>query len=175
MSAKKIDMIGKRFGRLTVIQFAESDKDGQAKWQCVCDCGKETVVRGYHLRSGRVQSCGCLLRETVSRRMKEHHTGGNFKHNGSNTRLYQTWANMKTRCLNPKNRAFKWYGAVGITICPDWLNFENFQKWALQSGYQDNLTIERINPSGNYEPSNCKWIPKSEQRNNQRRSKQWKQ
>jgi hypothetical protein len=80
---------------------------------------------------------------------------------------------MKTRCLNPNNRAFKWYGAIGVTICPEWLDFENFKEWALASGYQENLTIERVNPFKNYCPDNCAWIPINAQRKNQRRSKQW--
>lgn len=171
--AKKIEMIGKKFGRLTVIQLSKIGIDRESHWECVCECGEKTIVRGYHLRSGRVKSCGCLMRE-VARMPRGYSTRGNTKHGGSNTRLYEIWSNMKTRCFNPKNRAFKWYGAIGITICADWLKFENFQKWAMQSGYKDNLTIERINPCGDYEPSNCTWIPKSEQRKNQRRSKQWR-
>ena len=167
------DLTGQRFGRLTVTKRSGSDKWGAACWECLCDCGNTTTVRGYHLRKQAVSSCGCLLRERASTRMKEHHTGGNFKHRGTHTRLYQIWANMKTRCFNTKNRAYKWYGAVGVTVCAEWLNFEEFQKWALQSGYKNNLTIERKNPFGNYEPSNCEWVPKSEQRRNQRRSKQW--
>ena len=80
---------------------------------------------------------------------------------------------MKTRCLNKNNRAYKWYGAIGVTICNDWMSFENFFQWAKNNGYQEHLTIERKNPFGNYEPSNCTWIPKSEQRKNQRRAKEW--
>lgn len=168
-----IDLTGRRFSRLTVIKCNGRDNLGSLLWECQCDCGKLTVIRGYHLRKKAIRSCGCLKRELTSTRMKAHHTGGHYTHHGSNTRLYQIWTNMKTRCLNPNNRAFKWYGAVGITICAEWLDFKNFQEWALQSGYQDNLTIERRNPFGNYEPSNCAWIPKKEQRKNQRRSKQW--
>lgn len=173
MKSQHIDLTGQRFGRLTVIKRSGQDKWGAATWECQCDCGNSAIARGYHLRKQAISSCGCLMREQTSARMKAHHTGGNFKHYGTHTRLYQIWANMKTRCFNAKNRAYKWYGAVGITICTEWLKFEGFQKWALQSGYQDNLTIERINPFENYEPANCKWIPKSEQRSNQRRSKQW--
>ena len=167
------DLTGLRFGRLTVIKRRGCDRWGAATWECQCECGTLTIVRGYHLRKNKITSCGCFMRERVSARMKTHRTGGHYTHHSSNTRLYQIWTNMKTRCLNPNNRAFKWYGAVGISICVEWLDFKNFQEWALQSGYQDNLTIERRNPFGNYEPSNCTWIPKKEQRSNQRRSKQW--
>lgn len=171
--SKAIDLAGQRFGRLFVIKMAGRDKHRAVTWECLCECGNKVVVRGYHLREKKIRSCGCLQKELISARMKEHHTGGNYKHNGTRTRLYGIWTNMKTRCLNSKNRAYKWYGAVGVTVCEEWLNFGNFQQWAYQSGYQDDLTIDRINPFGNYEPTNCQWIPRSEQRSNQRRSKQW--
>lgn len=168
-----IDLTGQRFGRLSVVRLAGTDKRGESRWECVCDCGNKSIVLSSHLRSGRTQSCGCYMKEATAARMRVTRTRGNTKHGGSKTRLFSIWMNMKTRCLNKNNRAYKWYGAVGITICHEWLKFENFQLWALSSGYKDNLTIERINPFGNYEPSNCTWIPKSEQRKNQRRSKQW--
>lgn len=168
--ASTIDMSGQRFGRLRVMSREKSDGRGEARWRCICDCGSETVVLGSHLRSGRILSCGCYAREKSSQRMKEHYTGGNVRHMGRHTRLYQTWGNVKTRCLNAKNRAYKWYGAIGVTICAEWLKFEGFRDWALSNGYTDDLTIDRIDPFGNYEPSNCRWIPKNEQRANQRRA-----
>lgn len=168
--AELIDMIGKRFGRLTVLSRALNDHRGEARWNCLCDCGNRTVVLGSHLRKGNTVSCGCYARELTSARTKGNPIRGNTRHGGSKTRLYGIWTNMKTRCLNQKNRAYKWYGAVGVTICEGWMQFEKFKEWAVSSGYCDDLTIERINPFGNYEPSNCKWIPKSEQRKNQRRS-----
>lgn len=173
MKAERIDMVGQKYGRLTVVEFAGISNNGEATWKCLCDCGNAAVVRGYHLRKGRIQSCGCLAKEQLIKRTKAHPTKGNLKHGYTDTRLYRIWGNMKTRCFNQRNRAYKWYGALGVTVCPDWLNFENFSRWALASGYQDNLTIERKNPYGNYEPSNCTWIPISEQRRNQRRSKRW--
>lgn len=159
-----------KFGRLTVISRAGSDKRGEAMWDCICECGQKTTVLGSHLRKGRVVSCGCYSKELTSARMRGRATSGNTSHGGSKTRLYTTWANMKTRCLNPKNRAFQWYGKLGVTICEEWLGFENFKAWAISSGYTDELTIDRIDPSGNYEPKNCRWIPISAQRKNQRRS-----
>lgn len=168
-----IDLTGQRFGRLVADVRSDNDKRGEARWECVCDCGKRTIVLSSHLRSGRIQSCGCYMREASAARMRATRTKGNSRHGFTGTRLYYIWVNMKTRCLNPNNRAFKWYGAVGITICPEWLNFENFKDWALASGYQENLTIERVNPFKNYCPENCTWIPINEQRKNQRRSKQW--
>ena len=174
MSKKQyIDLTGQKFGRLTAVCFAGVDNEGKAIWNCECECGNKKTVRSYHLRSGRVRSCGCLKKEILTERLKHHPTKGNLKHGGNHTRLYRIWTNMKTRCFNPKNRAYKWYGATGITVCPEWLSFENFQNWAIKSGYKDDLTIERKNPFNDYEPSNCTWIPISEQRKNQRRSEQW--
>lgn len=168
-----IDLTGQKFGRLSVVSRAASDKRGEARWNCVCECGNTSAVLGSHLRSGRTQSCGCLAKEVLKERIKTMPRRGHFTHNGSKTRLYSIWINMKTRCFNKKNRAYKWYGAVGVTVCPEWLAFDNFRQWAFQSGYKEDLTIERKNPFGNYDPDNCTWIPKSEQRGNQRRSKQW--
>ena len=167
-------MAGQKFGRLSVIEYAGKDNRGESRWRCICDCGSESVVLGNHLRSGRVVSCGCFAKEATAKRMKGKVMRGNLRHGGTHTRLYSVWVNMKTRCLNPKNRAYKWYGAVGVTICPEWMDFDMFRQWALSAGYQDHLTIDRINPYGNYDPANCRWIPMSEQRGNQRRSAIWK-
>lgn len=173
MMQQRIDLVGQRFGRLTVTGYAGTDKRGEAVWDCICDCGSKSAVRGSHLRKGAVQSCGCYAKEATAERMRVTRTKGNTRHGCTDTRLYSTWTNMKTRCLNPNNRTYKWYGAVGVTICQEWMQFENFKEWALSSGYQEDLTIERVNPFGNYCPENCKWIPLVEQRRNQRRSKQW--
>ena len=163
-----IDLTGQRFGRLVADVRSDNDKRGECRWECVCDCGKRTVVLSSHLRKGRIKSCGCLAKELSRERLMSIPNRGHFTHNGSNTRLYETWVNMKTRCLNPNNRAYKWYGAVGVTICQEWMQFENFQQWALSSGYTDDLTIDRIDPSGNYCPNNCRWITISEQQNNRK-------
>lgn len=169
------DLSGQRFGRLIAIEFYGSDERGEAKWRCECDCGNTIIVAGSRLRNGATKSCGCYRRELTAKRSSSIKTKGNTKHGLSNSRLYSVWTNMKTRCLNPRNRAYKWYGAVGITICSEWLSFEAFRNWALESGYEDNLTLERKNPFLGYCPPNCEWIPLNEQRRNQRRSKQWHQ
>lgn len=165
-----IQLAGQKFGRLIVLAQCPSDSRGEARWECICECGNRTVVLGSHLRNGRIRSCGCLAKELAAKRCRESPTRGNTKHGGCHTRLYETWVNMKTRCLNSRTKAFKWYGALGVSICPEWMDFDGFRRWAVSSGYNDDLTIDRINPFGNYEPSNCRWVPKSEQRANQRRS-----
>ena len=159
------DLTNRRFGRLTVIQYVGKDSNGHSLWKCVCACGDSVIVRGCSLKSGATKSCGCLRKESTAERASTHH--------GKGTRLYNLWINMRSRCENPNNKAFRLYGAVGVAICPEWMQFENFRDWALQSGYQDGLTIERKNPFCNYEPSNCTWIPLSEQRKNRWRSTQW--
>lgn len=157
-----IDITGQKFGRLRVVGFAQKTKDRQFMWKCVCDCGNEVEVRGYSLRSGNTQSCGCLQKET---NLKLRQTHGMAK-----TRIYNIWSSMRGRCNNPLNNCYKYYGGRGIKVCEEWQEFEPFYRWALANGYADNLTIDRINVNGNYEPSNCRWVTKKEQALNTRRN-----
>jgi hypothetical protein len=161
----KIPMIGKRFGRLTVIADAGNTKTGMKMWECKCDCGNITVVRGTHLREGSIKSCGCIRREETSRRFATHRK--------KNTRIYRTWRNMKTRCYNPKCKYFKDYGGRGIAICEEWMNsFESFFAYVSQLPHfgEEGRSIDRINNNGNYEPGNVRWATAKEQRANQRKA-----
>lgn len=156
--AKKIDLTGQKFGRLTVIEKV-GVRNRKAIWKCRCDCGEYREVPTCHLRSGHTQSCGCYHAE-ISKTV-------NTTHGGRKERLYGIWAGIKNRCLNPNEPAYIHYGGRGIVICKEWLNsYDTFKKWALSHGYEENLTIERINVNGNYEPSNCKWITKAAQNYN---------
>ena len=160
--SKVIDLTGQRFGRLVVLGFDKKSNDRQYMWLCRCDCGDVVSVRGYSLRSGNTQSCGCLQKET---NIKLRQTHGMTK-----TRVYNIWKSMRQRCSIPSTSGYKYYGGRGIKVCNEWQDFEPFYKWAISNGYADNLTIDRIDVNGNYEPSNCRWITLKEQQMNTRRN-----
>lgn len=154
-----VDLSGRRFGRLAVISLHSkgSRQLGHPRYRCVCDCGNECIVQANNLTSGNTQSCGCYHAENLN---------GMFKPNKN--RLYNSWRAMKARCLNPNNNRYYLYGGRGITICDEWLSFKSFKEWALSNGYADDLTIDRIDPDGNYTPDNCRWIHPDKQSRNRR-------
>jgi hypothetical protein len=154
------DIAGQRFGRLVAERFSHKAK-GAPYWLCRCDCGAETVVRIYALLDAHTFSCGCQRRERLTTR-----THG-CAPRGKVSATYRCWQAMKSRCFNPRNKAWKHYGGRGITVCERWLVFENFL--ADMGERPPGKTLDRINNDGNYEPGNCRWATQSEQVNNSRR------
>ena len=163
MVGKPKDITGKRFGKLVALKLDHIDIKSNGTvhyWLCQCDCGNSKVIRKVDMMRGKIQSCGCFLKESVQERA--------IKHNYFNTKPYHVWHDIKQRCLNPNNKAYKNYGARGITICKEWENPKNFCEWAFNNGYKEGLSIDRIDVNGNYEPSNCRWVDMETQQRNKR-------
>lgn len=155
-----MDLTGQKFGNLTVISRYISG-DGEVLWHCKCDCGNVVKISTGRLNYGNVKSCGCAKAKRTTER--------NTTHGLSGTRLYEIWCGMKKRCYNKNSNAYENYGGRGIIICQEWLDdFMNFYNWAMENGYSDSLSIDRIDTNGNYEPSNCRWADDKTQSLNKR-------
>lgn len=158
------DISGNKYTRLTAIQYVYT-KNKKAYWLCKCECGKEKIVSASDLTSGNTKSCGCLHHDTA----REHYLSLNRIHGMKGTKIYSKWLNMKARCYKKSCNGYKNYGGRGIKVCDEWKNsFVNFYKWSINNGYQEGLTIERIDVNKDYSLDNCKWITNLEQQNNKR-------
>lgn len=155
---KKVNIIGKRFGRLVVVEQAErKSSNGTLYWKCICDCGKSKEIRGTNLTSGATTSCGCYNKEIISKDNPKY-----------KRKLYYIYRGMLDRCNNKNNKHYSNYGGRGIGVCDEWNIYENFEKWALENGYAKGLWIDRIDNNSDYNPTNCRFCTPKEQQNNKR-------
>ncbi len=156
---KIIDIVGQRFVKAIVVSRApnKSASDTNARWNCLCDCGKEFISYGQDLRKGKTKSCGCLTRSTIGARAAVF----NSVHGMSKTAIYRNWRSMINRCGNPDKPHY-----LDVVVCDRWMDFEKFLE-DMGRPPKDH-TLDRINPFGNYEPSNCRWATAQQQANNRR-------
>lgn len=154
------DLTGERFGKLRVLH-REPKENPRAFWRCLCDCGTETVKMGKYLLCGDTNSCGCEQRASRAR--------GNPRQGGgtASMREYGIWRSMKSRCYVKSSSNYRYYGAKGVTVCDRWL--KDFRVFLADMGpCPENYTIDRIDPCGNYEPANCRWLSWPDQHRNLR-------
>lgn len=167
-----VDRTGLTYGRLTVLRYAGSDKNYRSLWECKCECGSLTIVKGLELNSGDTKSCGCLNSDRRAERQ--------YRHGKAGTSIYRIWHNMMRRCTDAANARFNDYGGRGITVCERWQQFENF--FADMGDRPKDRTLDRRHNDKGYwcgkceecvrlnrEP-NCRWATAAEQNNNTRQN-----
>lgn len=154
------------FGDWQVVERCGSRPGGGAVWHCKCVCGKNSNVSAHALLSGHSHNCGCK-RRTIGDHVR--------KHGFSQSRLYSIWNGMRKRCQNPSTHGYENYGGKGICVCEEWdTDVLSFRKWALANGYEEGLTIDRIDGDADYCPTNCRWVTRSEQNKNRKPQSEWK-
>jgi hypothetical protein len=168
---RRLQISGRRFGRLTAMEPQGLDRHGKVRWLFFCDCGRETLSVASAVKSGKTQSCGCIANERRaenSRANRRKIAESKTKHGRTGTAEYNIWKSIKQRCLNAKAADYAAYGGAGISICDQWHSFESF---FADMGPRPSArhSVDRINNSLGYSPENCRWATPSVQRMNQRR------
>jgi len=161
-----LDITNTKFGQLTVLSFY-GRKKSYKYWNCVCECGSVREYKQITLNAGKAKSCGCKRMATMQEKGRiARLTHG--KTSGGNSKIYRIWANMLTRCTNPKASNWKWYGARGIKVCERWQRFSNF--YEDMGDCPENLTLDRIDVNGNYSKENCRWVDWATQAKNKQKN-----
>lgn len=161
MSGWDHSILGKKFNRLTVLEFVGLNKHKKATFKCKCDCGNEGIYLGTEVKNGHTKSCGCYAKDVKT------------THGMHDTKLYQTWSDMKSRCTNPLNKYYHCYGGRGITVCDRWKDEYGFKNFYEDMGDKPNseLSLERIDNNKGYSKENCYWATSKEQCRNLRKNK----
>ena len=154
------NLVGKKFNRLTVVEYLGVRKWGKHWWRCMCDCGTEVEINTSRItgKSSSTKSCGCLRKESMTKNRADPYRHGLHKH-----KLYAIYYQMLQRCYNPNSQRYKYYGGSGIHVCSEWQeNFLEFYSWAINNGWEDGLSIDRVDNTKGYSPRNCEWVTVSE-------------
>ncbi len=157
MGRRAIDRAGVRYGKLVAIKMSHQNYNNSWFWECICDCGNKTIAFGVDLGRGKVRTCGC---------------GHNWKHGRSvDKRLKQCFFDMHRRCRETSHKKSYLYTGKNITVCNEWKDFDSFEQWAMNNGYEEHLTLDRINSDKNYTPLNCRWATRTTQSRNKTKMK----
>lgn len=145
-----MELAGRRFGKLRVVEFSHMSEASRSMWRCRCDCGGQRVVLGSNLLRGATKSCGCAG------------AGRFWLHGFGREKLRKVWVSMKYVCESPAHKVYRYYGGKGIEVCDEWQDYARFRDWALGSGFRAGLVLGRIDCAGGYAPGNCRWMTRSE-------------